>query len=248
MKKILLSIFACVSIYTFAQQPVFRIVELVGGNPTVNDGATFYVSVSGGNVSQKSYSMTNLTASTLTLSVRKFEDLINTVSINDLADAYYCTGTTCYPSSTFNSTVSLAPNQSMLFYADLTEASVAGQSIVRYRFSNASVSQSVTLSIRYNDPTVGIKENNKAIKALSLYPNPCNGSATTVEFNSAASIGQTQLVVVNALGEIVSKTNTTILQGNNKIQINTESLQSGIYFIRIGNDNNALTKKLTITK
>lgn len=228
-------------------QAVFRIVEATGGNPIVNDGAIFHSAVVGGNTTSKTFSMTNLTASTLTLSVRKFEDLLNTVAMGDVASPYFCTGLICYPASTFNSTVSLAPNESLAFIAYIDEATVAGNSKVRYRFTNGVSSQSITFTMDYNNPTVGINEKNSPVSSLSLYPNPTNGEKLNVNFNTNELIPALQIVITSITGQEVLKTNINPTLGNNNMEINLSNLINGIYFIKLDGINNS-AQKLIINK
>lgn len=247
MKKQLLILTLLLIVKLTFSQAVFRITETTGGNPIVNDGALFHSAVVGGNTTSKTFSMTNLTASTLTLSVRKFEDLLNTVGMGDVASPYFCTGVVCYPASTMNSTVSLAANESMAFIAYIDEATVAGNSKVRYRFVNATNSQTLTFTMDYNNPTVGINEKNSTVNSVSFYPNPTNGDNLTVNFNVNESITSFPIVITSITGQEVLKTIVNPTLGKNEVTVNLSALANGIYFLKLDSTNN-ISQKLIINK
>lgn len=78
--------------------------------------------------------------------------------------------------------------------------------------------------------------------SLSVYPSP-TPSNITVEFN----VTETKNVLIelkNALGQTVKTIdNNFFSNGNNKIEINTDGFQSGLYFVQLHDGNNLTNRK-----
>ena len=74
--------------------------------------------------------------------------------------------------------------------------------------------------------------------AISIYPNPSNG-AVNIEIGKA--MNSTQIDIINELGQIV--------YSDNNVKMNsTVELQTGVYVVRIQNNDFIKTEKLVITK
>jgi len=72
---------------------------------------------------------------------------------------------------------------------------------------------------------------------LLIFPNPANDNVT-VKMNIASS-GDALVSVVNSLGEVVYTSNEIVNAGVNAIQLNTTSMNDGIYFISVQTDNSS---------
>ncbi len=88
--------------------------------------------------------------------------------------------------------------------------------------------------------------NENAISNFNIYPNPSNGN-TNVEFNVASS-NNTTVSVINTLGQVVLNNNLGNVNGTQRININGENLENGIYFVNITIGDKTTTQKLTISK
>jgi hypothetical protein len=87
-----------------------------------------------------------------------------------------------------------------------------------------------------------IVENNK-LPNLTVYPNPIR-EITTVEFFAPENEFY-DVTLYNTIGEkVITIFSGEVPNGNNKIQFNTESVATGVYFLKITNGNNAETVKL----
>ncbi|MCP4365055.1 MAG: T9SS type A sorting domain-containing protein, partial [Planctomycetes bacterium] len=87
-----------------------------------------------------------------------------------------------------------------------------------------------------NINTVGVSENN-LINELSIYPNPTK-DLFTVNFNNFDS--DSRIIICTVIGnEII---NQQII--DNKTIIDLKNYSKGIYFVKIKNGNNTLTKKI----
>ncbi|MEI6852993.1 MAG: T9SS type A sorting domain-containing protein [Bacteroidota bacterium] len=78
---------------------------------------------------------------------------------------------------------------------------------------------------------VGINENEKSESELLLFPNPIDDGAITIEF---PFIKHGKYEVVNMIGAVI---HSDVIENTNKININTEQLESGCYIFKIQNDN-----------
>ena len=58
--------------------------------------------------------------------------------------------------------------------------------------------------------------------------------------------GITEIVIHNALGNLVKKQNTNQNTGNTTIQVDVDELSSGIYFLTISNSSGKTVKKFTV--
>jgi hypothetical protein len=76
-------------------------------------------------------------------------------------------------------------------------------------------------------PSVDIRETENEI-SLAVYPNPVNRYLIIETFTETT---ETELLILNLLGEEVLKTKTE----NNRTAIDVSSLLSGVYFMRLGN-------------
>lgn len=97
-----------------------------------------------------------------------------------------------------------------------------------YRLKMVNKDGSLTYSpVKY--VKINCKPNTRFIK---LYPNPVNNGNVFLSFGSEIS-GVAQIVLFNEAGQQVTKTKTTLTNGNNNIIIDVSHLPKGIYFIHL---------------
>lgn len=132
--------------------------------------------------------------------------------------------------------------------ADLLEMnSTVGKSIVKYSFFNAlNKSDSLQITFSYNGAIVGIKENQKTLSSLTLFPNPANDNA--VLKISSNKEQNTQLSIYTVMGSLVDKQNITLNSGENDIKLNVKNYPSGAYFVTINDGNATVTKRLVVSR
>jgi hypothetical protein len=137
---------------------------------------------------------------------------------------------------------------SIAFKADLTEASIVGESTVRYKFTNPSnANETLSFTTKYNIPA-SLLSNNLTFESVSpIYPNPTNSKAF-VTVNAINDVKDINLSVINALGSVVNTKHIELNKGKNVVQLDFEELNSGIYLISISNKESVITRKLTVTK
>lgn len=89
---------------------------------------------------------------------------------------------------------------------------------------------------------LGVTVANEANLELELYPNPTNGPATLMI--NAIKPKDIYIDVTNEVGKIISTTNERVGSGVNKINLNTDNLSSGIYFIKVREKGKLYVRKL----
>jgi len=81
---------------------------------------------------------------------------------------------------------------------------------------------------------------------MLIFPNPANDNVS-VKMN-VASTGSAYVTVINSLGEVVYSSNENITTGINTIQLNTTSLNDGIYFVNVQVDGNTSSNSFMIAR
>ena len=94
---------------------------------------------------------------------------------------------------------------------------------------------------------VGLNEANENIFQSIVYPNPAKDVAT-LSVNLVNSDNAT-ISVVDLMGrEVINLGEQSLKSGENQININTSSLNGGLYYVRVVTNNGMVTNKLNIVK
>lgn len=94
---------------------------------------------------------------------------------------------------------------------------------------------------------VGLNDANGVIAQSILYPNPAV-DMTTLKINTTSSV-DAEIQVVDVLGRVaIQLDKQRLYSGENKIDINTSSLNDGTYFVRIITNDGMTSNRLNITK
>ncbi len=231
--------------FAFGQAPTFELVTTTATNVPIANNAIFDKTTTPVGSISGYFKLKNITASTQTYTIRKYDNVLNTVGVGDAAEAYFCTGTTCYVPSVFSAFFVIPANSEDDFIVYLAEASAIGLSNVGYEVQNGT--EKLAITMRYNFAT-GINTNFSDLASVSnVYPNP-SASKSFIDVNAAKELSGTSLKVYNCLGTLVSTKEISLQKGKNKISIDNENLETGVYFVKIVNGNSTLTRKLTVTK
>jgi hypothetical protein len=94
--------------------------------------------------------------------------------------------------------------------------------------------------------TLGIADGDNDDFGLSLYPNPANAQ-TSVVFDGVAG-ENVSISVYNALGELVKTENHGMRTGRQRVMLNTETYEAGMYFVKVQVGESVSTSNLMITK
>jgi len=240
-------LFAFCSLSVLSQSVTFQVTDVSNGTGVIANNSVFYRNTTASSMVDHTFEIKNISAVTQTISVRRYDDVVNTVSVSDKAEANFCTGTTCYGTSVMTSVMTLTTNQIVIFKADLIEASAVGLSEIRYKFSNPNNgSEAITTTIKYNHP-LSVNESSLIFTNISnVYPNPSSSKSfisLTVSKTELASVS-----IINALGATVSSKSVELNNGKNVVSLDSENLNSGIYFVTITSGGQKITKKITISK
>jgi hypothetical protein len=84
---------------------------------------------------------------------------------------------------------------------------------------------------------------NEGIADVAIFPNPVNNEMTLTIDADKAENGA--LVITDVTGKIVFTRSITVIQGNNKLPINTSALASGAYIIKVQLNNDIVVRKFT---
>ena len=88
---------------------------------------------------------------------------------------------------------------------------------------------------------------NPITEVSSAYPNPVTGNEVNFDLNLSKSVNNVNVSVHNIVGQMVQYQEFgTMSTGMNRISLNTDALQSGIYFYTVTVDNYKETKKVTV--
>jgi hypothetical protein len=125
-------------------------------------------------------------------------------------------------------------------------SSLAGQSevLIRFRATSAYGNNLYVDDINLS-PSASISENEMG-SAISVYPSPAS-EFTTLSVNSASSINAV-VSVVNTLGEVVYNSSSWLNAGLNNLNINTENLNNGVYFISVETTEGVMNTSFVVSK
>lgn len=248
MKKLLLlASTLIIGLTNFSAQTSIQLTNNSTGNPITNNSVILEDVATGGQ-SHVYLQLKNISSSSVTYAVKKTE-----IVINSGADAYFCWGGQCFPSST---TVTPVANYATLtagevyapqsFYYD--ENTAEGYSEVQYELYNVNnPNDAITFTFKFNPNLLSVRNNGNLFTSISdVYPNPSANKAQ-IMINSKINTN-TSVSIVNALGSVVSVKNIELFAGKNSIHLDSENLNSGIYFATISSGNTKIVKKFTVNK
>ena len=249
MKKNILTIFTLLFAFSVAiGQTSIQLTNTSTGLAITNNSSILEDVVTGGQ-SHVYLQLQNTSSSSVTYAVKKME-----VVLNSGADAYFCWGGQCFPTTT---TLTPAANYKTLaagevyapqsFYYD--ENVAAGYSEINYEIYNINnLNDAITFTFKFNPTLLTVKENSNLFTSISdVYPNPSSSKAQRI-VNSKINSNNVTVSITNALGSVVSLKNIQLTAGKNNIQLDSENLNSGIYFTTITSGTNKVLKKFTINK
>lgn len=254
MKKNLLILLSglCLSL-GLSGQNAFRILDHDNGGAIINNGATFSHSVAATATHSHELIVENTSAATVTVNLRRFDDLLNTVvSGSDEAAAFFCVGASigssggCLPPTVTSAVMAIAPGGTVSLSADITEASLQGKSTIRYRLVNAAVaSESISITFKYNE-FVGVNEIERQVATISeAYPNPNAFNRAFIDIASKSDAA-VQVQLVGLLGNTISKKTEVLSEGKNKIAVDLSGLTSGVYFVTLSDKKGTIATKRII--
>lgn len=249
MKKLLILTYGLIIglTNTNAQSSIQLTNNSAGG--VITDNSIIYENVPTGGQSHVYIQLKNIGSVTNTYSLKRTD-----VVLNSGADAYFCFGGQCFPSTTtvcpVANYVTLTAGQNdtpqSLYY---DENLAAGYSEIKYELYNVNnLSDAVTFTFKFNSSLASVKDYESILSSISdIYPNPSINKAQLL-VSSRANINSAAVNIINTLGTVVSTKNIELAVGKNTITLDLENLSSGIYFATISVGDSKVIKKFTINK
>ena len=182
----------------------------------------------------------NTTTGTLVVGSKKIEHDILQPDVQHT----FCFAGSCFPASTFVSpnhqslSAGMADSQFLAHYLFNNTVHVRGINHVSYVFYDVNnPSDSVVVHVTYNTVmNVGIMEQQPAVAALSIFPNPANGVVT---FLYAAAHADAVIEVRDVSGSVVA---ATVLHKNEKqVIMHTDQFATGMYYYTFVNGSGMLS-------
>ncbi|MBI3509708.1 MAG: T9SS type A sorting domain-containing protein [Bacteroidetes bacterium] len=122
---------------------------------------------------------------------------------------------------------------------------LGGMSNVWIRFKGTSDAGNNLYLDNINIAPSAIDENH-LVTSMNIFPNPANDNST-INFGMKES-GNVKIEITNELGQVISSEDLgTISSGDHYHELNTSSLNDGIYFISIVTSNGSTTQKLSVS-
>tara|TARA_R110002049_G_scaffold134601_3_gene294078 strand:- start:346 stop:2442 length:2097 start_codon:yes stop_codon:yes gene_type:complete len=102
--------------------------------------------------------------------------------------------------------------------------------------------------MKFSDLVVGVAKNNINVTEFTVYPNPVQNGQVNVKFELKKSENVT-VEIVSVLGEVVSSINRgTLAAGEQKMRLDVDNLNSGIYFVKVTAGNEVSTQRVSVIK
>jgi hypothetical protein len=217
----------------------------------ITPNSSIYLSTKIGLTTKINVDYMNTSNSSKDYMVKRYDILLNQAGTST-AVAYFCFGGSCYGSSMVESPApvtlkggeSASQKESQIQYeiltAELDEADSKGYSLVKYTFYNASLhSDSVQFSIRYNDPAAGIATV-AGPGSFRTYPSPVKDALV---IDLAGKTGA--LEIVDMTGRLLYSKQIEPANSD-EIRINTSQFISGLYFVRLTNASEVISRKFVV--
>ena len=107
----------------------------------------------------------------------------------------------------------------------------------------ASNHATITETVTTYTPSLSVSSNNLEQIGLSLFPNPTSDMVVVQSYSPVVSDLEIELFDIN--GKLILK--DTLKQGSTMCYLNLETVYSGIYFVKISDNKDSITKKVVIS-
>lgn len=243
----LLLLFLLLKTGVHGQVSTFEISELVNPGQVLGSNTVFLDAALPLATSEHNFNIKNTSQLTQSISIKKSENLLHTINPGDKAEAFFCTGVTCYASHVFTGLMVLNPGESAVFKAQFIEASVAGPSDISYKFTNNTTNESSTIVLKYNNQVTSI-ENNSALTGLKDFKIYHDVNANAIILQCETAVGDAMLSVIDINGASIYSSKISFTDSQRTAFLINGDFNSGIYFIKIESGTNIYCRKILLHK
>ena len=208
------------------------LISIVDTASWLASGTTPMVDLNGNQILSNYY---DLAASEITAGVVKVP-FLNVIELP--AGAYYAV---VKPENTNNSPMRILDDQTVAqpWYASMINTLTDAGAPQSYSNGNA-----FAIRLLMGDQ-LGVAEN-VVNKNFEVYPNPANASTTVaVEVANASEVA---ITIADLAGKVVYTNNLGTVKGTQKVNVNTEALNSGVYMVNVSVNGTVSTQKLVVRK
>lgn len=173
---------------------------------------------------------------TLVLPARTFTDVIrieNSYTLSFSVPSIFATGGVVRTVYEYYSPISKAPI--------LTISQAAFSATV---FGNPQSDSQTLVDVLNNYDVVGLKENNKEVTDLKVFPNPASGNVNISLVNDLAE--PVMIELINVLGQTVKKQEAVKQKGFLKYSFELSEIETGIYFMKVVVGNKVSVQRITV--
>ncbi len=134
--------------------------------------------------------------------------------------------------------------QDTIGYFDYTFMTNVVKATIGAICEEAQIMNSTSASTMVSNPTNIQQPNQANASSVKIFPNPANDNKISIRFDGSLN-SQIQLKVYNTQGKLMLDQSSSI-QGNQKIRLNTNQLNAGIYHLEVNDGHQTINKKLVI--
>ncbi|MEN9331953.1 MAG: hypothetical protein RLZZ94_1043 [Bacteroidota bacterium] len=117
-------------------------------------------------------------------------------------------------------------------------------SCYRVRVSTSATNFRTADGSEENSNDIVSAEKVTGLEGLNLFPNPANNTLTINYFTP--SMETTSIEIYDMMGQLVNTINANANQGFNSRELDLTSMSNGVYFLKVTQNNNTLTKKFVV--
>jgi len=230
-KAILLVLFVCATVFTFAQS-----LSLSHEGTVLDPNEELTVTGPANNTEMIiELDVTNTSGTAMDVLVKKVENYVVAGSENTFCWAGLCYAPFVYVSPN-SVNIGAGVTHTDDFSGHYNPWSNAGESSISYVFYDAAnINDSIMVTVFFTTGTIGYAENLIADFNISdPYPNP---ASSYVKFDyDLSEVGNTSIKIYSLVGSLVREIKLTNNSGT--LQVNTVDLEEGFYFYKLTNGSN----------
>jgi hypothetical protein len=105
--------------------------------------------------------------------------------------------------------------------------------------------QNITFNKTFYSVLTGSESVAKELQSLLVFPNPAN-ELVNLELNLTSTVSNLTIEIIDITGRVIKSEQRQASKGLFATQIETNSLQSGVYFLSVSGNGNSISKKFVV--